>query len=313
MDYKSLNQLKDEYVEINKQEKFFKAYTTRILLSEGIFCGEMDGRDDFQETIVLSGEGKDLLTEIQRHNSKYSMPDIYLAIYLKFYLTNLLIDIDNTDNLKLLTLIEKNLLSGNIKYPWLYDCLLYDKYYFDFEDNSEALDVHDTKKLLDDTPCGVYQMGHTTIGPFGILESICERNFSPSKEIHLWHCDDPSCRNFHKVTLSSELNDIEDILYFIDRICSQNEILISEWDDLYGDIIKSKRDYYDDLLIRNMPWLLGGSFSENELQKLLSEIIENNIDNIRDQLRKINGYSKIFKNTGEKIAKQLKKNQCLQL
>jgi len=301
-----IDDLVAEYSDKTFNENFAKLFGLKYFLNNCIISKEYDFDKINTDDLVLSIEGLELLEILK--SGKYSTVNestLKLAVFLEFYNTELLIDVNQSDCKALSKSISDEIINGNLLFPWIYGRVLYDKYFEEFEEQANYLDNESTLKLLKDTPKGVFQMGSQIIGPLGILETKNKRILPPTKRVKLWHCSDPSCNALHNVNLQTARTSISDILSEISDITFGKEI--SEWYTYFTRQCETENSYYDDYKIEDIPLTLVYSFGGKELKLVLKELID-----FKQGSRDILPVDRKFQGSSEKIVNSLTKAECFQ-
>ena len=189
-----------------------------------------------------------------------------------FYYHDLLISVEETDTKQMAALLEQEIFSEKIKFPFRFGRYLYDKYNDNYtEERTDHLLEPDVLKLLNNTPIGVYQLGRTIIGPMGILTSAENRFLPPTLKLFLWHCSDTGCRAIHMVHLQSDKSPIQTLTRLINDTLFEVLNQRSEWKHALDIIyfIKAERELgirYNDIAA-----LLGDCITEKGKKILLEE------------------------------------------
>lgn len=302
-----IEELESQFVDQDFIDNYILLFGLKIFLNQCIIPKDYDFNRLDSKSIVLSPSGLKLLSQLKEE--KYSLLDenlLKLAIFLDFYDSDLFVDVINTDCQSFSKSISEEIIKGNILFPWIYGRTLYDKYFEEFNEQQNSLENEKVLKLLYDTPQGVFQMGNQIIGPLGILNSKAKRIIPPTTNVKLWHCSDPSCTALHSVRLHTAETIISEILGEIDNINRDKEP--SEWFKFYNRKCQKKDSYYDDKKIDDIPITLVFSFGENELRKVLKEIIDN-----RAGARDFLPNEKKFKGSSDSIVNSLSKAECFQI
>jgi len=253
--------------------------------------------------IVLNDIGIALKNEL---TSKYKIKDndITVGIFATSITSECLIDLEKTDLNTIVSIINSAIKNGTILFPWIFDSILYNKYFNCITQPSDKMSCADFLMLLNETPQGVFQFGDIVVGPLGALPSLEKRNFRP-KSLILWHCENPGCNQPHSVSI--ELYKRYD-MYLVPGIL-EDKIDDTILHKLYHDIIFPVEDSYNEYHLGDLPYLLGHCFDETELRIILENIISNNQQFMRKQLATYKNLS----GSASDICASLKKNECLQL
>jgi hypothetical protein len=302
-----IDELESQYVDQEFINNFVLLFGLKIFLNQCIISKDYDFNRIDSKSIVLSPMGLKLFAELKE--TKYPQLNdnlLKLGVFLEFYSTDLYVDVIKTDYQLLSKSVSDEIISGNILFPWIYGRTLYDKYFEEFNEQKGILENDNVIKLLSGTPKGVFQIGTQIVGPFGILDSFAKRLIPPTTNVKLWHCSDTSCSALHSVQLYTAETIISEILGEIDNL--NKDVEPSEWYTFFSRQCQNKYSPYDDKKIDDIPITLVFAFGENELRKVLKEIIENKFG-ARDILPK----EKKFQASSDAIVNSLSKAECFQL
>ncbi|NQV18766.1 MAG: hypothetical protein HQ534_09515 [Armatimonadetes bacterium] len=287
-------------------EKSCDLFSLKFFFSRCIISDKYIINKQLDEAIVLTDAGEKLFTLVSK---KIKSPEdsikIKLLIFLKFYHTELLVDVLKTNLQIIEKILDQEIKKNKIKFPWIFGRTLYNKYFNEFNEQFKNLDFEDTMKLLNGTPQGVFQVGKYVIGPLGLLISSTKRHNLPQRSILLHHCSDPSCTAYHRTSLHSYplLVEIEEE---IDKHLPESEP--SEFGQYFGMMIEEENEYYDYDQLSQSSKTIANIFGEKELKSLLKNVIEQN-GNIRDSFPKL----KEFKGSVDQIVNKLDKAKSFQL
>ena len=287
-------------------EKFSSLYSLKFILGRCIIDDKYELNSSLNDAIQLTKSGQELFDKIFKKNISTDKPqNIKVSILLLFYHLDLYIDVDNTDLKEIERIIDIDVKSQKIKFPWIYGRTLYDKYFHEFDNQSNDLTEAETIKLLKDTPQGVFQVGKYIIGPWGLLKTENQRHLVPTRNIRLYHCSDSSCSTFHRTYLATYplLKAIQEEL---EKLLPKNEP--SEWSRVFGKTIEKENEYFDLDSLHEVNLLVVNSFGKNELKLILENIITT-IKSFREKLPK----HKSLKGSSNKIVEKLSKAELFQL
>ena len=196
----SLKKLTEYYSKLETRELAAQLFSFSALLTSGIFDANFQTPDAWSDIVIPSAAGEQMLSYAPPE--KFRSADLHLSLFLMFHHHELLIDERRTDPVKIRGLVESDLMKMQIRWPYQWGRLLYDKY----NDADDSRAVHElaaapAASLLADTPQGIYQIGRVLTGPLGILESDERRSLPYPREVCLWHCSDTGCHAPHNVRL----------------------------------------------------------------------------------------------------------------
>lgn len=310
----SLTELTEYYSKLETRELASQLYSLSALLSSGIFAADYHTSDAWSDVVIPSAAGEQMLAFAP--SAKYRTADLYLSLFLMFHHHEILVDETRTDPVAIRALIEPDLMKMQIRWPYQWGRLLYDKYN-DADDSAgvEELAPARIQSLLENTPQGAYQIGKVLIGTLGILESDERRILPYEGEICLWHCSDTGCHAAHNVrllqtrlpfiTARSEMRSVAN-----DRLGKQQH-----WPMIFEEIALGAvptlnlepRKYY------NLPTVVAECVVAGELDSLVVLALSQfTSPRLRDTLR-LRGYKDLASATPKEIADRLSIAEKIQL
>jgi len=168
---------------------------------DAMFHREFRADESLPGVLKLSTAGQRAVDACFRE-SDIPLPDILLATLGHFYHHDLLVDWQSTDVGALQALLNQEILSDRIRFPYRFGRLLYDRFNDRYDTGrTDHLPAEDAWALVEGTPIGVYHHGRLVIGPLGVLESEESRWLPASLTLPLWHCSDTGCNALHDVRL----------------------------------------------------------------------------------------------------------------
>jgi hypothetical protein len=314
MGWKNAYQLVREYRSSDFRKRFADLYTLRLFLRDSIVEPAYAPSPALAEAVALSPTGQEVLSCMQE-SATQELParECRVALLLVFFHHDLLVDLDHTEYSALYEALHQDIAAARIRYPWIYGRCLYDRFFDMYPSRTKTLSYEETRKLLDGTPQGVFQVLGTVAGPLGLLRSSCSRELPPNLDAPMWHCSDPSCNAIHPVRMTSGRTAIAKISAAIRRVARRlYGDPASQWDVFFWNTAGFP-DYYDDWHPGTLPWLLANSFSESEIRAVLASLLETNSEDIRDRIPKTRRMQAVFRGSPEKVAAKLSGPQCFQL
>lgn len=308
---KNLQILKDKCTDKDFKKAFVGLFALREFLSECIVSEDFRPPDNLYKAICLTSAGEEWASRIKAKLEDISQSEIRLALFVKFFCKDILVDIMTTNYEQIREFLNSYIIGGIIRFPWVYDRVLYDRFYEMFPTVEERLSYEETFSLLKNTPQGVFQISNMVTGPFGILASSCQRFLPPVRTVPLWHCPDPSCGAMHPVLLSTGNIKVSNAINLVSTDRDEDEIP-SASSAFFGGIL-DRPDYYDHMSTQCFPWLLINSFSHTELKCILASLIDQYSEQIRERFPTNKRFKDLLTGSGENIANGLTKAQCFQL
>ena len=305
-------QLKETYTDPEFQKASTELFALSLFLKQCLLPPGYKPPDAFGDAIHLTPAGKKWVPHIQDAVIDISLSEINLALFVKFFHHELFIDVTATNPEIIRKVLDGEIVGERVRYPWIYDRLLYDRFFDMFPIQTKELSYEEAVKLLENTPHGVFQIRDIVVGPFGVLNSSCHRFLPPVRTVPLWHCSDPSCEALHPVLLSTGESKVAEAVDFISKESKNADGTPSEWRGFFGDFAGSP-DWYDDMQLGQFPWLLVNAFSETEMQNILRRLIDQHSKEMRQRFPQVGRFKNVLSGSAEKISKGLTKAQCFQL
>lgn len=308
---KNLQSLRDNCTDKNFKELFVGLFALREFLSHCLVSKDFRPPDELYKAMSLTSEGEQWVSRIQSEFEDISQSEIRLALLVKFFCEDILVDIMTTSYDQIREFLNSYIIGGIIRFPWVYDRVLYDRFYEMFPDVDETLSDEETLKLLENTSQGVFQISDMIVGPFGVLTSSRQRFLPPVRTVPLWHCPDPSCTAIHPVLLSTSSTKVSQAIHLISTASDEDEL--PEASSAFFRDILDRPDYYDHMLTEGFPWLLVNGFSHTEFKCILARLIDQYSKEIRTRFPNNKRFRSLLAGSGQDIANGLTKAQCFQL
>ncbi len=143
-----------------------------------------------------------------------------------------LVDVAEVDLDALRDAIGAEILSGALRFPFVYGRALYDRAADLHADLRHSLTGEETLALLDGTPIGVFQHGRFLSGPYGLLQSVQSRQLQATRRVPLFTCADLSCTVVHSCTLGTGWDaPVNDHRNKLTKLLQQQSKEPSDWGD----------------------------------------------------------------------------------
>lgn len=199
--WKSNRVIAETLKELKSVADLEKLYSLSIMWRNAVYPFDYRAATEWTSLLTLSQEGENLVKHLRKdiHSDE---SDLYLALFMKFNHHDLFFSHEQSNLEGILSLLEREILSNKIKFPYRFGRTLYDRFHeLEHIDRPSHLPPQDVDALLKDTPKGVYQVGNLTIGPLGAVYSAEPRAIYPELKLPLWHCADTGCHTIHIVDL----------------------------------------------------------------------------------------------------------------
>jgi hypothetical protein len=217
--------------------------------------------------VVFTEAGEKMVRELTNSRST-NWGEQRIAVFLELHHDVLFVDPDRTDISSLRDGLSQEIKSGNVMHPFIWGRELYDKAYTEIPDsNLHALDSNRTIEFLRGTPCGVFQMADTVVGPWGALPSSEFRNITPVLEPLLYHCERPGCLRPHETRLRTSDNSIVNMRSRLSKKLFLRGTA-ANWSKLLGSLEAKLAGRYDDSRSDDIVGLIAECFSDTELQTI---------------------------------------------
>ncbi len=272
MAWKGLNEIR-ELVQASDRKSLARLFSLRNLVRHAILPLDYLVPGEYAKLITLTHAGEELLNVDKRLREEFDSQTLLFALFLQFFHLDLLIDERKTDADSIRSVLNEEMARRKLLLPYRFGRLLYDR----FNDESRSLhtdhlDPTEALKLVADTPQGVYQVGDTVTGPFGLLLSQEVRFNPPSPQLPLWHCSDTGCGALHSVTVQRPNVPLVRALSRARAAASETLGPASEWSRVLYDLFKKEgvekgRQYYD------LPALIAEGLAEDEREILFSSLL----------------------------------------
>jgi hypothetical protein len=218
--------------------------------------------------LSLTEAGREMKSRLIRQEEVPSL-EAHLMCGLTLGHDSLFIDVEATDVDRLRAVISDLIVSGKIRFPFVFGRQLYDYFAAQFDEEKDRLSNEETIQLLEAIPTGVFQYGRYVVGPSGLRESDHGRLLQFTSRVPAYHCDDPVCRKLHSVLLSTGHSaPINAERGKLERILRSLPAPAADWAGLANEITQSKESYFGNSWTAPMITLLGDCLGDSELQAL---------------------------------------------
>ncbi|MBR7830257.1 hypothetical protein KDK95_28400 [Actinospica sp. MGRD01-02] len=285
----TVESLSQKYADPKWRKSLSEIVNIAALLRHSIIDAEYKVSDAMNGAIVLTDYGSKIRQQLI---TKHDVPakEASLICLLEIASDDLIVDVEKTNTGKLIEEISAHIRDGKIKYPLRYTRELYDKAADLFPDRRVRLNSHDTARLLENTPCGVFQVGTHITGPLGIAESMQGRWIAPRSHLALQHCSDVACHAAHVTDLSTNYDaQINRELPKVAKVLQSTSKAAEVWAEFISEVRFPEDASYDAYDFLPAPLLLGECFSMEELREMVRWLHENAGPQVRDEMRRV-GY-----------------------
>ncbi len=307
----SAEELEARYTDTAFRERFLRVFAIREFYKHAV-RPKSYSPPRVSEWLRLTDAGESVIQRIQQVDSEILHENAMFCVLLLLHHQELLCDVENSNLEAMISSLSDGVVSGTLRYPWLFDHILYDKAFELFPNKPENLTSGDTGTLLTGTPQGVFQVGELVAGPLGVLKSRASRFFAPLLDLPLWHCDDRMCGAIHVGRLRQTDEHHLEIVSKTRKWLVEEEGPASEW-YRFGRQLLIKHHWYDDFSFANLPWILGNAFSHAELTQITSRVLRRLGSEVREELANVRGFQDLFRGSPEDIAAQCSKPHALQV
>lgn len=224
--------------------------------------------------LALTDSGRDMKSRLIRQEEVPSL-EAHLMCGLTLGHDSLFIDVEATDANRLRAVISDQIVSGKIRFPFVFGRRLYDYFAAQFDEEKDRLSNEETIQLLDAIPTGVFQYGRYVVGPSGLRETEYGRLLQFTSRVPAFHCDDPVCRELHSVHLSTGHSaSINSERGKLERILRSLPSPSADWAGLANQITQLEESYFGNSWTAPMITLVGDCLSDGELETLHSFLVK---------------------------------------
>ena len=295
-------------------ERLNTLYALRMFWANAICCADYAADGRWEHLLVWTDYGNQILEGLASIRRSFPASDFNLALFQYFSHHDLLLSHTATDVDEIATLLEQEVLSGNLLLPYRFGRSLYDK----FNDlhniaTTDHLLAGNVDALLKDTPIGVYQVDKLVTGPLGVLHSKESRFYPPTLRLPLWHCSDTGCGALHTVRLLRPQIPVVRAYREISHHLSNTYGPASEWAPPLAwlhrrDKWPRHRPYYD------IAALIGDCILSTERTALLTAALESSYGkHIRNEISKPPRSRRNAEGSADRLAAQFSPEEQLQL
>lgn len=240
----------------------------RELLQSSVAAPKYKTPNHLHEPIKLTEAGDGFARRLMKSN-QVSWADARLACFLQYSYNGPLVDAEGSDFDAMLAGLGKEIIEGQIKHPYIFGRLLFDKAQAENIRQRDSLSPDATWQFLSDTPCGVFQSNEVLVGPLGALVSREHRELPPIVGGRLYMCENLSCHTAHWTFFSTA--EKLPILTARDKLTKMLEATSGPGirDESIGILAQRLAGYYDDTRSSSIAPLLAEGFSRNEICELI--------------------------------------------
>lgn len=266
--------LLDQHTDQRWRDRFVDIVDLTNLLRDCIIRDNYTVPDAMNAAVALGESGTEMKSRLIR-KEQVPVKEAHLMCALALGLDSLFIDVEHTDIEQLAASISDQILSREIRFPFIYGRALYDAFGDAFEDAKDHLTNEETERLLDAVPPGVFQYGRFVVGPSGIRTTTHRRILRFSKNVPAYHCDDPVCRDLHAVVLSTGHNaGINAERGKLERLLRGSKVPGGDWVGLAAEISQIEEAYFGNSWTAPLVTLVGDCLSDSELSVLHARLSE---------------------------------------
>jgi hypothetical protein len=158
--------------------------------------------DELAHSVVLSPLGEEIVGGLAEKRRRLKPNDLRLSAFLSLACPAGFLIEPSTDPAALRQAISEEIGARRILYPFIYGREFHDLAVERFPLKTR-FDVRNSVELLNNLPIGVFQVGFTTVGPLGCLESTQRRQLIPNRSSPGYLCEDATCSGIHPFSLKT--------------------------------------------------------------------------------------------------------------
>jgi len=305
---KSSKQLAVEYDDPDWQVKYVGFCDLMEILTQCIISADYHISDDINDALILSKAGTELVDRVHRREG-IPVKEARLMCALTLGQVDLFVDIEATNVETLASAINKQMQSGDLRFPFVHGRDLYDAFAAKFDEEKQSLNNEHTHELLDSLPNGVIQQGRFVTGPLGLLESREGRIVANRRNVPAYHCSEPVCEKVHTTQLSTSPDaPINKHRETFRKFITNEAPEASEWWEFMRELTEHTAAFFADTEGGSVAYLIGDAFSVEELRLIVSDLISDRKNELRTR-------AGLIASTGDpvEISRKLDRAELIQL
>lgn len=263
----SAEELENLYPDTTTRTNILRLAGIARLMARSIVVPRYRIPSHLHDSVIFTEAGEKMVRELTNSRST-NWGEQRIAVFLELHHDVLFVDPDRTDISSLRDGLSQEIKNGNVMHPFIWGRELYDKAYTEIPASDlHALDSKKTIEFLRGTPCGVFQMADTVVGPWGALPSAEFRNITPVLEPLLYHCERPGCLRAHETRLRTSDNSIVNMRSRLSKKLFLRGTA-ANWSKLLGPLEAKLAGRYDDSRSDDLVGLIAECFSDTELRTI---------------------------------------------
>lgn len=265
-------------------ERLLRCYYFSLFMNEAIV--DVDYKPPVQLTtaLKLTSRGSRIVNQI-KSTKGVEIREAQAAVFITAWVgEELLIDLEGTDLETIRAIISSEIKRKKMRFPWIYGRMMYDRIaQAPFWGRSHPT-ADESRRLLDDMPQGVFQLGPYLSGPYGLFEVHTWRNIFYHQTIPGFHCEEVECNSIHGVHLTSGDYGINRALLSIREKLNRVGWVSDTYIDAVTDFEATKIPPYSWNNSSRLPYFLIDTCTENDLRLLLATLLDSTKGTLRGLL-----------------------------
>lgn len=266
-------------------EKLLRCYYLAEFISEGIVDKDYKPPVQLTTSFRFTSRGKGLVNQTKGGNIE--MRDAQTAVFVTAWAGNdLLIDLENCDIDTICATLSSEIKRKRIRLPWIYGRALYDKVADSPFWGVSHPTAEESKRLIQELPQGVFQLGPYLSGPYGFLEARQWRTVFYSHTVPGFHCEEVECNIIHGVHLTSGDNGVNRAMLAIrEKLSKSTKLIGDEYIEAVTKVASSYMPPYTWNQTTQLPFFLIDTCSIEELRLLLIALLNSKDQRLREICR----------------------------
>ncbi|MFF1871714.1 hypothetical protein [Kitasatospora herbaricolor] len=254
----------------------------RLMIRDCVLKDGYSFPPEISRAIILSETGQEWFDRLLDEIPGLSAADAKAALLAEFTIgKDLTFSPDDTDFELARQVLSEEIKSRRIYYPWVFGRDLDDAYISTYGNYPQGFLSHpESLSLLSTLHQGVFQMADVTVGPLGMLVVPEYRCLQPTTCGPGIECLDPGCSGVHH----SRLKTGETLCGKAYRAIEPATPVDMTLSQLVQDLARPDDEYYRADNRWGLPWLLTNGMSEAERRVLLTALLKDNSDGIRESV-----------------------------
>ena len=250
-------------------------YELTVLLDYCIIDQSYRLSDEWIRPIRFTPLGQQVIESVQQKHLRLKPNDVRMSVFLAFDCSDgLLVDL-STDIDAIRQQLSREITAKRVRFPYIFGRELHDVA-ADLYPSRTSLDNPQTLAVLSQLPTGVFQGGHTVVGPYGCTTSDEFRIATPRWHVPGYLCSDLTCKAVHSIFVETATTSVSKAREVINQyIAKEHSTGTNEDARGVSDAIALEWSLYQVYITPNLLDVLSDGLSEDELRIAIDRLLRN--------------------------------------